>query len=224
MTMDERTRIKICGITNLDDARAAVAAGVDALGFIFVGESPRSITVAEAANICHALPPFVARVGVFVNELEYEIEKAVAECLLDAVQFHGEEPPGFCTKFRAKSIKAIRMRDETTLHGAREYDDVDALLLDTYTETRRGGTGEVFDWALADEARQIGPPLVLSGGLTPQNVGAAIRRVRPYAVDTASGVEREPGRKDHEQIRRFVESVRQADASNPADTPAGTAD
>ncbi len=133
------------------------------------------------------------------------------ECLLDALQFHGDEPPGFCTKFRAKSIKAIRMRDETTLHQAREYDDVDALLLDTYTASRRGGTGKTFDWALADEANRIGPPLILSGGLTADNVAGAIRRVRPYAVDTASGVEREPGKKDHAEIQRFVASVREAD-------------
>ncbi len=206
--MTPRTRIKICGITNQADALAAVEAGADALGFIFVPQSPRALSVTAAANICHALPPFIARVGVFVDELEYEIEKAIDECLLDAVQFHGDEPPGFCTKFRAKSIKAIRMRDETTLHQAREYDDVDALLLDTYTETLRGGTGKTFDWRLADEAKQIGPPLILSGGLTANNVGEAVRRVQPFAVDTASGVEREPGRKDHDLMQRFVDNVR----------------
>jgi len=202
------TKIKICGITNLDDARLAVDLGADALGFIFYPKSLRYIRVKDAANICQLLPPFVAKVGVFVDELEYEIEKALAECLLTALQFHGDEPPGFCVKFPAKSIKAIRMRDETTLHAAREYDDVDALLLDTYTESARGGTGRTFDWALAEEAKQIGPPLILSGGLTPGNVAEAIRRVQPYAVDVSSGVEREPGKKDPEKLRKFFEACR----------------
>jgi phosphoribosylanthranilate isomerase len=202
------TRVKICGITNLEDAQAAVAAGADALGFVFDPQSPRHIKRHAAANICHALPPFVMTVGVFVNELEYEIQSTLDDCLLGALQFHGEEPPGFCTKFAAKSIKAIRMRDETTLHAAAEYDDVDALLLDTYTETVRGGTGRTFDWSLADQAKKIGPPLILSGGLNPENVAAAIRRVQPYAVDVSSGVERAPGLKDHAKLRRFIEACR----------------
>ena len=198
------TRIKICGITNLADAQLAVELGADALGFIFYPKSPRFIKVRDAANICNALPPFVSRVGVFVDELEYEIEKAITGCLLTAVQFHGEEPPGFCLKFPAKSIKAIRMRDETSLRAAAEY-DVDALLLDTYTEAEKGGTGKTFDWSLAVKAKEIGPPIILSGGLTTANVQEAIRKVRPYAVDVASGVEREPGRKDPEKLRRFIE-------------------
>ena len=198
------TRVKICGITKLADAQAAVEAGADALGFIFYAKSPRYIQVSEAANICNALPPFVTKVGVFVNELEYEIEKAVDECLLDALQFHGDEPPGFCQKFAAKSIKAIRMRGEESLRLAAEY-DVDALLLDTYTDESLGGTGKTFDWSLALKAKEIGPPIILSGGLTAANVQEAIRRVRPYAVDVGSGVEREPGRKDAEKLRRFIE-------------------
>ena len=202
------TRVKICGITNLADARAAVEAGADALGFVFYADSPRHVTRKDAANICQALPPLVVKVGVFVNELEYEIEQALQDCLLNALQFHGDEPPGFCTKFAAKSIKAIRMRNETALHAATDYDDVDALLLDTYTEAARGGTGQAFDWSLAERAKQIGPPLILSGGLTPANVAEAIRRVRPYAVDVSSGVEREPGRKDPEKLRRFIDAVR----------------
>jgi phosphoribosylanthranilate isomerase len=197
-------RIKICGITNLNDALLAVELSADALGFIFYPKSPRYIPVREAANICNALPPFVTKVGVFVNEVEYEIEKAVDECLLDALQFHGDEPPGFCQKFAAKSIKAIRMRGEESLRVAAEY-DVDALLLDTYTDESLGGTGKTFDWSLALKAREIGPPIILSGGLTAANVQEAIRRVRPYAVDVASGVEREPGRKDAEKLRRFIE-------------------
>lgn len=203
------TKIKICGITNLADAQLAVDLGADALGFIFYPKSPRYISVREAANICNALPPFVARVGVFVDELEYEIEKALQECLLTALQFHGDEPPGFCQKFPAKSIKAIRMRDAGALAVAAEY-DVDALLLDTYTDSERGGTGKTFDWTLAIKAKEIGPPVILSGGLTTANVQEAIRTVRPYAVDVASGVEREPGKKDPETLRRFFELCQSA--------------
>jgi phosphoribosylanthranilate isomerase len=202
------TKIKICGITNLPDARLAVELGADALGFIFYPKSPRYIPVLKAADICNALPPFVAKVGVFVDELEYEIEKALRECLLNALQFHGDEPPGFCQKFAAKSIKAIRMRDESSLRVAAEY-DVDALLLDTYTDTERGGTGKTFDWSLAVKAREIlTPPIILSGGLTTANVQEAVRKVRPYAVDVSSGVEREPGKKDPEKLRRFIELVK----------------
>jgi phosphoribosylanthranilate isomerase len=199
------TKIKICGITNPADAQLAVELGADALGFIFYPKSPRHINVPAAADICNALPPFVARVGVFVNELEYEIEKALAECLLTALQFHGDEPPGFCQKFAAKSIKAIRVRDEESLRAAAEY-DVDALLLDTYTDNARGGTGKTFDWSLALKAKEtLAPPIILSGGLTTVNVQEAIRKVRPYAVDVSSGVEREPGKKDPEKLRRFIE-------------------
>ena len=199
------TKIKICGITNLHDALLAVELGADALGFVFYPKSPRYIKVRAAADICHALPPFVTKVGVFVDELEYEIEKALSECLLNALQFHGSEPPGFCQKFAAKSIKAIRVRDEESLRVAAEY-DVDALLLDTYTEESRGGTGQTFDWSLAVKAKEtVVPPIILSGGLTAANVQEAVRKVRPYAVDVGSGVEREPGKKDPEKLRRFIE-------------------
>jgi phosphoribosylanthranilate isomerase len=204
------TKIKICGITNLPDARLAVELGAAALGFIFYPKSPRYVPVAKAADICNALPPFVAKVGVFVDELEFEIEKALRECLLNALQFHGDEPPGFCQKFAAKSIKAIRVRDESSLRTAAEY-DVDALLLDTYTDSERGGTGQTFDWSLAVKAQEtLAPPVILSGGLTPANVQEAIRKVRPYAVDVSSGVEREPGKKDPEKLRRFIELVKAA--------------
>lgn len=200
-----QTKIKICGTTNLDDALLAVELGADALGFVFYPKSPRYVKVREAANICNALPPFVAKVGVFVDELEYEIEKALHECLLNALQFHGDEPPGFCQKFAAKSIKAIRVRGEESLRAAAEY-DVDALLLDTYTDESRGGTGRTFDWSLAVRAKEfLSAPIILSGGLTTANVQEAVRKVRPYAVDVASGVEREPGKKDPEKLRRFIE-------------------
>ncbi|MCG3148359.1 MAG: N-(5'-phosphoribosyl)anthranilate isomerase [Verrucomicrobiae bacterium] len=201
-------KVKICGITNRDDALRAVEYGADALGFIFYPPSKRAVTVPVAADICNALPPFVAKIGVFVDELEYEIEKALQDCLLTGLQFHGDEPPGFCQKFPAKSIKAIRVKDETALAAAQEY-DVDAILLDTYTDSERGGSGKTFDWALAKRATELlNPPIILSGGLTVDNVAEAIRQVRPYAVDVASGVEREPGKKDAEKLRRFIEIVK----------------
>ena len=202
------TRIKICGITNLADARLAVDLGADALGFIFYRPSQRSVTPSLAAEICAALPPFVAKVGVFVNESAARIQQVVTECRLDAIQLHGEELPAFCRSWPVKVIKAIRVRDADSLRAAAEY-DVDALLLDTYTAEQRGGTGQAFDWALARQAKTlVRPPLILSGGLTPENVGGAIRQVAPFAVDVASGVEAEPGRKDPEKLRRFFEAVR----------------
>ena len=201
------TRIKICGITNLADARLAVDLGAAALGFIFYRPSQRSITPALAAEICAALPPFVVKVGVFVNESAAGIQQVVTNCRLDAIQLHGEELPAFCHPWPVKVIKAIRVRDAHSLRAAAEY-DVDALLLDTYTAEQRGGTGQAFDWALARQAKMlVRPPLILSGGLTPENVGDAIRQVAPFAVDVASGVEAEPGRKDPEKLRRFFEAV-----------------
>jgi len=201
-------RIKICGVTNPADALLAVELGADALGFVFYPPSPRAVTVAAAADICHQLPPFVARVGVFVDELEYEIERALEECLLTALQFHGEEPPGFCVKFPAKSIKAIRLRGEESLRAAAEY-DVDALLLDAYDARAQGGTGQTVDWALAARAGEfVRKPVILSGGLKAENVAEAIRVVNPYGVDVASGVEREPGKKDADKLRRFFAACR----------------
>ncbi len=201
-------KVKICGITNLDNALLAVELGADALGFIFYPGSPRCVKVSEAADICNQLPPFVTRVGVFVDELEYEIEKALNECLLTALQFHGEEPPGFCVKFPAKSIKAIRVRGEESLRVAAEY-DVDALLLDAYDARAQGGTGQTIDWALAARAGEfVQKPVILSGGLKPENVADAIRIVKPYAVDVASGVERAPGKKDEDKLRKFFEACR----------------
>ncbi len=204
-------RIKICGITNLADARLAVELGADALGFIFYRPSKRYMPVAEAVKICKALPPFVTKVGVFVNESAVGIATVIEACRLDAVQLHGEESPVFCRQLQlpVKIIKAIRMRDVDSLRSAAEY-DVDALLLDTYTVEQRGGTGQTFDWTLARQAKTLlRPPIILSGGLTPENVDAAIRQSEPFAVDVASGVEIEPGRKDPEKLRRFFKACRQ---------------
>ena len=201
-------RIKICGITNVNDAMLAIELGADALGFIFYRQSKRCIAPTLAAKICSALPPFVAKVGVFVNESETGIQQAVIECQLDVVQLHGEELPVFCRQLPVKVIKAIRVRDADSLRAAAEY-DVDALLLDTYTAEQRGGTGQTFDWTLVRQAKTLlRPPIILSGGLTPENVGDAIRQVEPFAVDVASGVESEPGQKDPEKLRGFFEAVK----------------
>jgi len=198
-------KIKVCGITNLDDARLATELGADMLGFIFYAKSPRAVSREIAAQICRAVA--VEKVGVFVNETEANIRQTLQECGLNALQFHGDESPSFCRQFSAKKIKAIHVRNETSLQQASEY-DVDALLLDTYTDSQRGGTGKTFDWSLAVKAKSFGRPIILSGGLTPDNVREAIRAVQPYAVDVASGVEREPGRKDPEKLRRFIEACR----------------
>ncbi len=202
-------RVKICGITNLEDAGAAVDAGAHALGFVFYEKSPRCLSLKMAANICAALPPFVSRVGVFVNELEYTIEKAVVECGLDTLQFHGDEPPGFCQKFSPKAIKAFRVRTREDLRQMSDY-DVDGWLLDTHAGETRGGTGRTFDWDLAVEAGKMGRPIILSGGLTPDNVAEAIRKVRPFAVDVSSGVEKAPGHKDSAKIQAFIRACREA--------------
>jgi len=200
-------QIKICGITNLDDARLAVDLGADMLGFIFYAKSQRSITREAAAAICQTLPASVGRVGVFVNEAEPVIREILAACKLTAIQFHGDEPAKFCRRFPVLKIKAIRVRNADSLRMAAEY-DVDALLLDTYTDTQHGGTGKTFDWSLAVQAKSLGRPIILSGGLTPDNVREAIRVVQPFAVDVASGVEREPGKKDPEKLRRFIEACK----------------
>jgi phosphoribosylanthranilate isomerase len=204
------TRVKICGITNLADAQAAVAAGADALGFNFYDGSPRHITLKTAADISKQLPPFVMRAGVFVNADEDLVTRAIAECNLSLLQFHGEEPPEFCTQFGLMSMKAFRIRDAESLKELPKY-STDAYLLDAYSPEARGGTGEKFNWDLAAEAQRFGKPVFLAGGLTPENVADAVRRVRPFGVDVASGVEISPGKKDHAKIRAFIAAVRQAD-------------
>jgi len=197
-------KIKICGITNREDARLAAELGADMLGFIFYAKSPRAVR----REVMPGMPAGVERVGVFVNESEAEIRRTVQECRLTMVQLHGEESPEFCRRMPVKVVKAVRVKDEKSLQAAAEY-DVDALLLDTYTAGQHGGTGQVFDWSLAVKAKTIlKVPVILSGGLTPENVAEAIRVVQPYAVDVASGVEREPGKKDPDKLRRFFEACK----------------
>jgi phosphoribosylanthranilate isomerase len=202
--------IKICGITDPADAQAAVEAGADALGFMFYRGSKRYIEPSAARAIIDRLPARVARVGVFVNAPEAEVRDAIAAARIDTLQFHGEEFPDYCDRFRALKVwKAFRMENEGSLRIARRYADADAWLLDSHVPGRHGGTGTAFDWELALAAKDLGRPIVLAGGLTPENVAEAVRRVRPFGVDVASGVELAPGRKDHAKMAAFIRHARQ---------------
>lgn len=205
-----RVRVKICGLTTPEDAEAAVGAGADAIGLVFWERSPRFVTLERAREIGRALPPLVARVGVFVDPSEERVTEAIAAAGLDTLQFHGAEPPEFCLRFGRRSIKSFRLRDASVLEALRQY-ATDAWLLDSFVAGHPGGTGRPVDWALAIEASRRGRPVILAGGLRPETVGEAIRRVRPYAVDVSSGVETLPGKKDRDKIRAFVDAVRNAE-------------
>ncbi|MEW6571754.1 MAG: phosphoribosylanthranilate isomerase [Nitrospirota bacterium] len=203
------TRVKICGITNIDDALAAVDFGADALGFVFFKRSPRHVSLEKAATIIKKLGPFVTTVGVFVDESPKEVEKAILETGIDVVQLHGNEPPEMCT-FSKRSIKAIKVKSLESLDPLIHFQGkVTAFLLDTYSPNIPGGTGQIFNWDIAIEAKQFGP-IILAGGLTPLNVRDAVKRVRPYAVDVSSGIESEKGKKDHEKMRLFIERAKAA--------------
>lgn len=206
-----RTRIKICGITNLDDALAAVEYGADALGFIRVEESPRFVDWVH--DIVRAVPPFVMRVGVYRDATEYMIDPfADPPTCFDACQYYawsGKRRTRSCARY----IPAMRVQDRSSLDQVEEFlPYADALLLDTHHPDKLGGSGETFNWDLAVAAKdRFKLPVILAGGLTPENVGEAIRRARPYAVDVSSGVEASPGRKDHAKLKAFMEAVRAAD-------------
>lgn len=205
-----RTRIKICGITQVDAALAAANAGADAIGLVFYAKSPRAVNAAQAAAICAALPPFVSTIGLFVNASVEEIDAVLSEVPLSALQFHGDETPGFCAQFARPYLKALRMRPDLDLCQATEqFAGASALLLDTYRAGVAGGTGEVFDWDRVP--RELAARIVLAGGLTPDNVEQAVAQVRPYAVDVSGGVESAPGIKDVIRINSFVAAVRRAD-------------
>lgn len=200
-------KVKICGITNLADAQVAVEAGADLLGFIFCETSPRFVTIEQVADIARQLPPHIVKVGVFVNPKESDVIAAISRCGLNLLQFHGDEPPEFCTQFGVMSLKAFRVRDAASLDGLRNY-PTDAWLLDTYAENQAGGTGRTFNWELAIAAQKLGRPIFLAGGLTPENVADAVRKVRPFAVDVSSGVEASPGKKDPTKVRRFIQDAK----------------
>jgi phosphoribosylanthranilate isomerase len=202
-------KVKICGITHPADALAAVEAGADLLGFVFYEGSPRCLSVQTAAGIAQQVPPFVAKVGLFVNASEDLVSQAIRECGLNLLQFHGDETPEYCLQFGVMSIKAFRLRNAESLRVLPDY-KTDAWLLDAYAPEKPGGTGSTFNWDLAVEAKKLGRPVFIAGGLTPQNVGTAIRRVQPYGVDVSSGVESAPGRKDPAKMRAFVAAARAA--------------
>ncbi len=204
------TAVKICGITRPEDALAAARAGAHAVGVVFYAPSPRYVAPGRAAEILRALPPFITTVALFVDSAAEEVRAALAEAPAALLQFHGSEAPEFCRQFRRPYVKAVRMKQGVDLlQYAREYHDAKALLLDNYVEGLHGGSGGVFDWSLIPRGLPL--PVILSGGLTPENVMDAVRRVRPSAVDVSSGVESAKGVKDAAKIAAFIKGVRNAD-------------
>jgi phosphoribosylanthranilate isomerase len=204
------TLVKICGITNLEDALAAVAAGADQLGFNFYKPSPRYIAPQDARAIVDRLPETVFKVGVFVNEESPAVVRNVAkEAGIEALQLHGDESPEYCRELASGNfvIKTFAVSGSFDMERAEAY-EVPAIMLDTRDPNLRGGTGRVFDWSVAREARPSIPRLYLAGGLSPENVAEAVMTVEPYAVDACSSLECEPGRKSHERMRAFVSAVR----------------
>jgi phosphoribosylanthranilate isomerase len=204
-----KTQVKICGVTSVADGLAAAEAGADMIGLMFYDGSPRHITLATAVEISRALSPFVLRVGVFVNPDEAQVTRTIAECGLNLLQFHGDEDSDFCTQFGLMSLKAIRVRDPESLKQLEDF-HTDAFLLDAYSKSGLGGTGEKFNWELAVAAQQFGKPIFLAGGLTPENVADAVKKVNPFAVDVSSGVESSPGKKDAAKVRAFIQAARNA--------------
>ncbi len=201
-----RTRVKICGITRPKDGIAAAQAGADAIGLVFYPASTRSVTIARAQAIVGQLPPFVTVVGLFVNAQQSAIHDVLARVRIDLLQFHGDEPPEACRGYGRPYIKALTMHDGMDVPQQAEiYSDAAALLLDAWHRDLRGGSGKSFDWRRFP--REVGKPLILAGGLTPDNVVQAIESTRPYAVDVSSGVEREKGIKDPVRIVEFMRNV-----------------
>jgi phosphoribosylanthranilate isomerase len=205
-----RTRIKICGITREQDASAVAEYGADALGFVFYEKSPRHVSVQQAEKLARAVPPFLTVVGLFANPSVDYIREVLAKVPIDVIQFHGEEEPGFCRQFGKPYLKAIRVKPGVDLvECAARYADAQGLLPDAFVEGTQGGTGESFDWSLIP--RELPVPVILSGGLHAGNVAAAIRQVRPYAVDVSSGVEAAKGIKDAAKIAAFINEVKNVD-------------
>jgi phosphoribosylanthranilate isomerase len=207
-------RVKICGITRLTDATEAVACGADALGFVFWPDSPRVVTPAQAREIGCALPALVSRVGVFVNQSPADVRAIVAEAGLDVIQLHGDEDLPPYANLGVRVIKAVSLDDEASVARAREYPDAVTPLVDATDRVRRGGTGQVANWALAAQVAAV-RPVVLAGGLRASNVAEALRRVRPWAIDVSSGVESSPGIKDAARLRELFAAVMQEGAETP---------
>ena len=208
-----RTRIKICGLKEPEHARIAAEEGADAIGLVFYGPSPRYVEIAQARAIAAALPPYVMPVGLFVNAEAEEITSILGEVPLGLLQFQGDEEPDFCAHFGVPYVRAVRMEEGTDLlEYARRFSRAKALLLDAHVPGTPGGTGRTFDWAAIP--RDLPIAIILSGGLTPDNVGRAVREVRPWAVDVSSGVESARGVKDPRRIVEFIRSVRREDAGS----------
>jgi phosphoribosylanthranilate isomerase len=204
-------RVKVCGITCLEDAQMAVQSGVDALGFIFA-PSPRRISPEKAREIVSAIPPFVKTVGVFVDERPDTVRQMIRFCGLDLVQFHGDESPETCGDFMPRAIKAFRVRDRSALQSIRPYQGkIRAMLLDAFSNERHGGTGQTFDWDIAVTVKGLRIPVILSGGLAPANIGIAISKVTPFAVDVNSGIEERPGKKDPVLMEKLMKRIRDVD-------------
>ena len=202
----QMTKVKICGFTNAENARDAAIAGVDAIGLVFYNKSPRNVDIQRAREIVSALPPFVNRVGLFVNANPSFIDEVLCEVPLDTLQFHGDEVVGDCTQYQMPFIKSLRVTPKTNVvQLADNFSEASALLLDSHNPNSYGGTGEVFDWMLARV--NIDLPIILAGGLNSENVSDAISQVKPYAVDASSGVESAPGVKDIDKIAAFIRSV-----------------
>ncbi|MHB1399489.1 MAG: phosphoribosylanthranilate isomerase [Trichloromonadaceae bacterium] len=199
-------RVKICGITDVEDALQACACGADALGLVFYPRSPRCVTPEQARAIIQALPPLVTTVGLFVNEEPQRIRQLADDCGLDVIQVHGDEGPDACDFAPRRSIKALRVKDAASLVGHEEF-RTSALLLDAWVAGAYGGTGESFNWELA-AGIACQRPVILAGGLTPENVAAAVNAVRPYGVDVSSGVESAPGRKDPAKVAAFIRNAK----------------
>jgi phosphoribosylanthranilate isomerase len=205
-----KTRVKVCGITRLEDGLAAAKLGVDAMGFVFYAPSPRYVHADSASRIAASIPPFVSTVGLFVNADAAEVVDVLHDIRLDYLQFHGEESPEYCAQFGVPFLKAVRVKPGVDLlQYATSFRAAKALLLDAYVEGAHGGTGQGFDWQLIPANLPL--PVILSGGLGPDNVASAVRTVRPWAVDVSSGVESAKGIKDADKIEKFLRGVRNAD-------------
>ena len=203
------TKVKFCGITNLKDAISAAELGADALGFVFYPKSPRFISPKNAKEIIKKLPPFISMVGLFVNQSKSEVEEVIKGCPLNLLQFHGDENESFCKQYNLPYIKAITMKsDVDLLKCIQEYNSAKALLLDTFSKVARGGSGEVFDW------KMIPPntlkPIIVAGGLTPENVQTLLEVISPYGVDVSSGIEINKGLKDYKLMKKFILGVTNA--------------
>ena len=197
-------KIKICGFTQAQNARDASLLGIDAIGLVFYDKSPRYVEIQRALEIVQALPPFINRVGLFVNADSYFIDEVLCEVPLDTLQFHGDETPQECQQYGLPFMKALRVNEQTNIPKlAQDYHQANGLLLDAYNSTTYGGTGESFDWSLAKVELDL--PIILAGGLNPETVGKAIQQVSPYAVDVSSGVESSKGIKDIQKIQQFIQ-------------------